>query len=306
MQTHETFSGVLVPVATPFSETLEPDHALFAQHCQWLLEQGADGLAVFGTTSEANSLAIGERIDMLDALLDTGVEAQRLMPGTGTCALDDTVRLTAQAVERDCAGVLMLPPFYYKGVSDEGLYAYYSEVIERVGDGRLRVYLYHIPPIAQVGISLRLIERLIGRFPGTVVGIKDSSGDWRNTEAILRGFPGFATFAGSEAHLLATLRGGGAGCITATGNVNPAGIRELCAHWQDPGAERIQQRVTAVRAAVEAYPLIGATKALLADYYGDQSWLRVRPPLLPLGEEQVTALRAALSALDFSMARPAG
>jgi 4-hydroxy-tetrahydrodipicolinate synthase len=303
MTTQSKFSGVLVPVATPFTATLTPDHAAFARHCRWLLDRGVDGLAVFGTTSEANSLAIEERVDMLDALIDAGVAPAMLMPGTGTCALTDTVRLTAQAVERGCGGVLMLPPFYYKDVSDEGLFAYYSEVIQRVGDGRLRVYLYHIPPIAREGISAALIERLVEAFPDIVMGIKDSSGDWRNTAAILDRFPGFATFSGSESHLLATLRGGGAGCITATGNINPAGIRELCKHWRGADADRIQQRVTAIRSVVEAFPLIGATKAMIADHYGDESWLRVRPPLMPLPESQLAALRSALSALEFSMGR---
>ena len=177
MSQAKRFSGVLSPVITPFGADLRPDAARLARHCRWLISQNC-GLAVFGTNSEANSLSVEEKIELLDALVEAGVDPARMMPGTGACALPDTVRLTAHAVKRGCAGTMMLPPFYYKGVSDEGLFRSYAEVIERVGDARLRIYLYHIPPIAQVPITLGLIERLIAAYPDTVVGIKDSSGDW--------------------------------------------------------------------------------------------------------------------------------
>src|SRR6266545_3517671 len=179
--------GVLSPVVTPFDRELRPDAARLAQHCRWLLEQGV-GLAVFGTTSEANSMAVAEKIALLDTLAAAGLPPARMMPGTGCCAFSDTVELTRHAVRLGCAGVLMLPPCYYKGVSDEGLFRSYAEVIERVGDRRLRIYLYHIPPVAQVPISLSLIERLLKAYPGTIAGIKDSSGDWNNTRAMLEQF----------------------------------------------------------------------------------------------------------------------
>ena len=168
-------------------------------------------------------MSTGEKLELLDALTEAGIAAERMMPGTGCCALSDSLALTRKAVELGCAGVLMLPPFYYKGVSDEGLFRSYAEIIERVGDARLRIYLYHIPQVAQVPISLALIERLLKAYPGTIAGVKDSSGDWDNTRAMLERFQpqGFDVFAGSETFLLATLRGGGAGCISATANVYP-------------------------------------------------------------------------------------
>src|SRR5271167_3242114 len=217
-------SGVLPPVLTPFGQGLTPDPKRLAAHARWLLGQGCGGLAIFGTTSEANSLSLEEREVLLDALLEEGIPPEVLLVGTGCCALSDTVRLTALAVRRGCAGVLMLPPFYYKGVSDEGLYRVFSEVIERVGDARLRVYLYHIPPISQVGITAHLIERLLRAYPDVVAGMKDSSGDFGNTELMLERFgpAGFRVFLGTERFLLAGMRSGGAGCITATANVNPA------------------------------------------------------------------------------------
>src|SRR5206468_1240421 len=163
MTAPKRLSGVLAPVVTPFKRDLSPDRERYVRHCKWLLANGCRGLAVFGTNSEANSLSVDERMVLLETLIQEGVPATALMPGTGCCALRDSVRLTAHATALGCAGVLMLPPFYYKGVSDEGLYRSFTEVIERVGDARLRLYRYHIPPVSQVPITLARIER--GRAP---------------------------------------------------------------------------------------------------------------------------------------------
>ncbi len=295
------FRGVLVPVLTPFRPRLDTNPAAFVKHCQWLLDEGADGLAIFGTTSEANSLATEEKIELLESLLAAGVSADKLMPGTGTCSLTDTVRLTAHAVKQGCRGLLMLPPFYYKDVSEDGLFASFAEVIERVADSRLRVYLYHIPPVSAVPISMRLIERLLATYPETVVGLKDSSGDWSNTLAVLEGFPQLATFAGSEVFLLDTLRHGGAGCITATGNVNPGGIRSLYQHWRDPQAEALQTRISEIRTVIQSFPMIPALKAIAGRFYTDPDWRIVRPPLTALDDARGKSLTAALDALQFSM-----
>jgi len=298
----ETFSGVIPPVLTPFTEELEADEGRFVEHCRWLLSQGATGLAVFGTTGEANSLSVDERLSLLDAALEAGIGPELMMPGTGCCALTDTVRLTGRAVAAGCGGVLLLPPFYYKGVSDDGVFRSIAEVIERVGDSRLRVYLYHIPPVAQVGFSLEVVGRLIDAYPGIVVGLKDSSGDWSNTEALLKAFPGFATFSGSEVFLLANLRGGGAGTITATGNVNLAAIRALYDSWQTDGADALQEEITEVRKAIQAFPVIPALKAILASHHSDPAWCTVRPPLLDLEAEQITDLLTSLQTHDFALA----
>src|ERR1043166_2145898 len=183
----ERIRGVLAPVLTPFKADLSPDDKRLIAHCKWLLSQNC-GLAVFGTTSEANSLAAEERSTLLDALVADGVDPSRMMPGTGCCSITETVKLTAQAVKHGCAGVLMLPPFYYKEVSEEGLYRYFSEVVQRVGDTRLRIYLYHIPPVAVVGITTGLVERLLKAYPNAIAGMKDSSGDWNNTKMFLDTF----------------------------------------------------------------------------------------------------------------------
>ncbi|HEX9402215.1 MAG TPA: dihydrodipicolinate synthase family protein [Anaeromyxobacter sp.] len=296
-------AGILAPVLTPFGQDLAPDARRLARHCRWLLAHGCAALAPFGTTSEANSLSVDEREALLDALVSDGVPAVRLMPGTGCCALPDSVRLTSHAVRRGCAGVLMLPPFYYKGVSDDGLFRGFAEVIERVGDIRLRVYLYHIPPVAQVAIGPRLVERLLRAYPNVVAGMKDSSGDFANTRTLLEAFAkdGFDVFVGSERFLLENLRGGGVGCITATGNVNAAAIERLFASWRSPDADRLQEEVNAIRSVVEKLPVIPALKVIVADHASDPAWVTVRPPLVALAPEKREPLLAELRARGFSM-----
>jgi 4-hydroxy-tetrahydrodipicolinate synthase len=301
MSDTQRLSGVLSPVVTPFSDDLSPDADRLVKQCQWLLSQNV-GLAVFGTNSEANSMSVDEKIELLDALVGAGVDTNRMMPGTGCCALTDTVKLTAHAAKLGCAGTLMLPPFYYKGVSDEGIFANFAEVIERVGDESLRIYLYHIPPIAQVGFSVNLIERLVTRYPKTIVGIKDSSGDWDNTFAMLeRKWDDFRIFVGSESFLLANMRNGGAGCISATANVNPAAIDKLYQEWQSDNADELQQALDDIRDTVMAYPMIPALKATVAEFSGDEAWRTVRPPLVNLGAEQSATLAAALRDKGFKM-----
>jgi 4-hydroxy-tetrahydrodipicolinate synthase len=296
-------SGVLAPVITPFTADLEPDPGRFVRHCRWLLDHGCRGLAVFGTNSEANSLSVDERIMLLDALVAGGVPPETLLPGTGCCALPESVRLTAHAVKLGCAGVLMLPPFYYKGVSDEGLYRAFAQVIERVGDARLRVYLYHIPPVAQVPITLPLIERLLGAYPETVAGVKDSGGDWANTQAMITAFAGrgFDVFAGSETFLLQNLRAGGVGCITATGNVNPGAIDHLYRSWRSADADRLQAELTATRAVLQQVSMIPALKATVAHFGSDPAWRTVRPPLVELTPAETHRVIDGLTARGFTM-----
>jgi 4-hydroxy-tetrahydrodipicolinate synthase len=202
-----------------------------------------------------------------------------------------------------CAGVLMLPPFYYKGVSDEGLYRNFAEIIERVGDERLQLYLYHIPPVSQVAISLPLIERLLSKYPGIVAGVKDSSGDWANTKAMLDNFAkgGFDVFAGSETFLLDNMRGGGKGCITATGNINPGPIANVYKNWRTTDADKLQAGITATRKIVQKQPMIPALKSAVAHFGNDPQWKTVRPPLVELNANQEKELITELKAAGFSM-----
>ncbi|MDA0277102.1 MAG: dihydrodipicolinate synthase family protein [Proteobacteria bacterium] len=295
--------GVLSPVITPFRKDLSPDVDRFVKHCRWLMKSGCAGLAVFGTNSEANSMSVEEKLELLEALVKGGVPAASLMPGTGHCALTDSVKMTREAVRLGCGGVLMLPPFYYKGVSDEGLFRSFCEIIERVGDERLRLYLYHIPPVANVGITLKLVEMLLARYPGIVAGAKDSSGDWANTKAMLDQFKdaGFDVFPGSEVFLLDGLRAGGKGCITATGNVNPGPISEVFRNWRGPDADKLQAGINVTRKIMQKVPMIPALKAVTAHFSNDPGWKTVRPPLTELDPAQEAQVITELKASGFSM-----
>jgi 4-hydroxy-tetrahydrodipicolinate synthase len=302
--------GVLAPVVTPFKNDLSPDRQRFIAHCKWLLSQDC-GLAVFGTNSEANSLSMEERLNLLDELVAAGVDPSRMMPGTGCCSIMETVRLSKQAVGNGCAGVLMLPPFYYKDITEEGLYRYFSDVVQRVGDGRLKIYLYHIPPVAVVGITPKLVERLLAAYPDAIAGMKDSSGDWNNTKTFLDAFSvragrasGFDVFIGSETFLLANMRNGGVGTISATANVNPAAIHELYTEWKNPDADDQQAKLDVVRQVFsdKKFPsMIAALKQAIAIYADDLDWARVRPPLVELTSDQAKTLAADLKAIEFTM-----
>lgn len=291
---------VFAPVVTPFDAELAVDTPRFTDFCRWLVGQGA-GLALFGTNSEANSMSLAERRATLDSVLNAGIDAAHLLPGTGACALPDAIELTRHAVTARCAGVLVLPPFYYKGVSDDGLFAYYARIIESVGSDDLRVLLYHIPQMTGVPISHALIERLLAAYPRTVAGIKDSSGDWENTAALLARFPGFKVFPASEAWLGRALPLGAAGCISATANLQPGAIARLLAAVTPEERAEWVDRVSTIRLAMQAQPMIPALKAVVAHYADCEGWARVRPPLTPFGAREKAALIAQLDALGFSM-----
>jgi 4-hydroxy-tetrahydrodipicolinate synthase len=297
----QPFSGVLVPVLTPFTAAGEPDTGRFVAFCRWLLGEGADGLAIFGTTSEANSMSAVERMGLLDRLIAAGIPAARLMPGTGACSITEAATLIRHAVEHGCGGVLMLPPFYYKGMTDNGVYDFISAVVERVGSAALRMYLYHIPPQTMIPFTIDLVGRLINAYPNTVVGLKDSSGDWANTKALLDAYPGFGIFPGSEVFLLDGLRHGGVGCITASGNVNVPGIRKVYENWRTPQADALQAEITLVRKTIQAYPMVPALKRIVAHFHDDPDWAMVRPPMEKLTEAQSTALLADLAKIGYSL-----
>jgi 4-hydroxy-tetrahydrodipicolinate synthase len=294
--------GVFSPVLTPFNTDYTPDADRFVRHCRWLLDQEV-GLSIFGTNSEANSMSVAEKRRLLDALLQAGIPPGRLMPGTGCCALPDSIELTKQAVQAGAAGVLMLPPFYYKGVSEEGLYRAFASVIDGVADERLRVYLYHIPPVSNVPIPRGVVQRLLKSYGKVIAGMKDSSGDWNHTKAIIEEFAaqGFDVFAGSETFLLADLRAGGPGCITATANVNPTKIVQLYKTWRNADADAQQKALDTTRAAFAQFPMIPAMKAAIAWKTGRKDWAVVRPPLVDLDKQQQQALQAALDAAGFTM-----
>ena len=297
-----TLPAVLSPVLTPFKEDGSPDAQKLLKQCQWLEANGV-GQAIFGTNSEANSMSAPQKMGTLTTLIEGGLNPAHMMPGTGATSIDATVNMTRHAVQHKCAGVLMLPPFYYKDVTDDGLFAYFSEVIQKVGDARLQVYIYNIPPVTKINLSLSLLERLAKEYPKTVVGMKDSSGDWSYTESVIKLLApsGFRVYAGSEVFLMRTLRAGGVGCISATANVNPRAIAELAAHWQESDADQRQSDLDQVRSIFAQYQMIAGMKTAVAHYSKDSEWLRIRPPLMQLSADQQAKLLSELEKINFSM-----
>ena len=294
--------GVWVAALTPMNADLSPDTQKFVQHCQWLLDQGANGLAVLGTTGEANSFSVAEKRKLLDAVAEGGIGGDKLLPGTGSCAIPDTVEMTKHALGHGAAGVVMLPPFYYKNVSDDGLFAAYSEVIQRVGDDKLKIYFYHFPQMSATPISHDLIERLLKAYPNTIAGIKDSSGNLDNMLEMCRRFPGFGVFAGSEQFLLPVLRAGGVGCISATANATIGMCVEVLKNKDSANVDALQEELTAQRLAIQSQVLIPALKAIAARHTGDKGWLQTRPPVVQLSAAEEAALFAALDGTQFALA----
>jgi 4-hydroxy-tetrahydrodipicolinate synthase len=287
-------NGVFCAALTPLDADLAPDHAVFAKHCRHLLDEGCDGIALLGTTGEANSFSGAERKALLEAAVGAGIAPSQLMPGTGVPALTETVDLTRHALSLGVTTVVMLPPFYYKDITDDGLYASYSEVVQRLGDPRLEIVLYHIPQMSHQPIPHAVIARLRAAYPATIVGIKDSSGDFANMTAMIEKFEGFAVLAGADPLLLPLLKKGGAGCITATSNLVARDLAYVFAHFNDGDAalDAAQQRVVKARERASLFPQIAALKALLAQRTGHIGWHRLRPPLVPLSQENVDQLLA--------------
>lgn len=300
------FGGVNAAVLTAMRPDLSIDIDKIAAHSRWLLANGCNGLGLLGTTGEANSLGISERIAVMEGVVERGIAPGVLLPGTGTTAITDTVLLTKRAAELGCRGALLLPPFFYKNPSDDGLFAYFSEVIQRVG-GDIRIYLYHFPAQSAVPFGIDLIGRLLKAYPGKVKGIKDSSGDFANTKSYADHFAkdGFEVYCGDDGALHALLNAGGAGCITAAANVGSAVSARVYANWDSKLGEEQQVLLAAIRKAVTSAALIPGLKALVARNTGDETWQNIRPPHLKLGADAARALYATFDACGLQLAKAA-
>ncbi len=294
--------GVFSASATPVLEDGTPDHTAFAIHARALLEEGCDGIALLGTTGEANSFSLAQRQALLDKVIASGIDPQRLLPGTSQTNVADTVTLMSHAVEAGVKATVVLPPFYYKGVSDEGLFRFYAEAIEGVGRDDLRVVLYHIPPIAQVGLSVELVGRLLEAFPGIVVGIKDSSGKLESMQQFASAFADFSVLAGADPFMLPLLRSGGAGCITSSSNLIGKHLRVVFDHFFDAAqSEKVdaaQARINAWRDLSNAYVQLPTIKAMLAKRRNHPGWTRVRPPLVELSQAEISNVWNKMAELE--------
>lgn len=297
--------GVIAPILTPFEDDLTIALDLYVANARRCLGEGCIGLAPFGTTGEALSVGIEERMEALEELVAAGIQPARLIPGTGLTNLPDTIRLTRHAVSLGCAGAMVLPPFYFKDVPEDGLYDHFAHLIDGVDDPRLRIYLYHIPQVSGVGLPVSLVRRLHSDFPEVVVGIKDSSGVWENTQALL-GIDGLIVYPGSELPIIEAMQLGAPGCISATANLNAGGIAEVIRLWhggEHEAARQLHAEVRKLRLLVQGYAPIPAQKRLLALATGDARWANTRPPLLPMDEAKGRELRSRLEGeLSFRVA----
>jgi 4-hydroxy-tetrahydrodipicolinate synthase len=296
---HGVWSASLTPLRSDFSIDLP----LLIEHCRWQLARGCDGIALFGTTGEGTSFAVGERKAALEAVIAAGIPAASLMVGSGCAAFTDTVELSKHAVKQGCPAVLTLPPFFFKGLGEEGLFRCFAELVERVGDARLRVYLYNIPQLSGVKCPVKVIERLLKAYPTAIAGLKDSSGDWNSTKEYLDAFPGWGLFTGWDPHLREVVRLGGAGTISGMPNVNMAGLRALYDNCTKPEGADLEATATTLITLVDAAPPTAGLRAVLAHYTGKESWLIRRPPL-EQNREQENAVVAAVRATGFKLPPP--
>jgi 4-hydroxy-tetrahydrodipicolinate synthase len=306
MMTDAIYGGVNAAVLTPMRPDLSVDLDAMAGQCRWLLANGCNGLGILGTTGEANSIGIAERLEIMEGMVERGIPAAKLMPGVGTPAIPDTVLLTKRAAELGCPGVLALPPFFYKNPSEDGLVAYFDAVIQRLG-GETKIYLYHFPAQSAVPFTLSLVEKLLRKFPGVIKGIKDSSGDFANTKAYADHFAkyGFEVYCGDDGALRDLLLAGGAGCITAAANVGCGTSAIVYANAGNATGEQAQVTLAQIRKAVVSAPLIPGLKALTARRTGSSVWDTMRPPHMPLNGEAKAKLFAAFDACGVTLTKAA-
>ena len=284
--------GLIAPILTPFDNELKVDQIMYNDLAQNLMENGCSGLAPFGTTGEALSVGNKERMEAIEGLVKSGINPKTLIPGTGLCNLPDTIEITKHAIDLGCLGAMTLPPFYFKGMSDDGLYEYFEKLIDGVNDQRLKIYLYHIPQVSGVGLSIDLVQKLKSSYPDFIIGIKDSSGVWENTEALLK-INGLVVYPGAELPVIEAIKLGAPGCISATANLNSIDtykVIDLChaGEWEE--AEELQKKVKSVRLLFQDYAPIPAQKSLLALQTKNTMWNNLRPPFIPISEHKTNEL----------------
>ena len=292
--------GLWCATLTPIAVDGGVDHVRFAAHVRSLFAQGVDGVAPFGTTGEGQSFSVDERRAGIDGLLDAGIPGARIVAATGCASLPETIVLSRHAVEAGCALCLVLPPFFWKDPTDDGLFAWYAQVIEGVADARLKIFLYHLPQVSAVPLSVDLVARLATAFPDVVVGVKDSEGKWEHTAALLERVPQLAIMVGHEPHLPRLLRAGGAGTICGVANTYPALVRALLAPDVKPDDET---RIATFIEIAFRQPFLATFKSIIADRLRDPGWNALRAPLLPLDEPARQRLRDALAKAGLPITR---
>jgi 4-hydroxy-tetrahydrodipicolinate synthase len=298
--------------AGPWAASLTPiknreiDAAKLVKHVEWLLDSGCNGVVLFGSTGEAASFTVDERMHALDYVRQNGVPGEKIMVGTGCCATIDSARLSSHAIEHGCAGIIVIPPYFYRPVEQQGLYNSYSRLIESVASDRMNLYLYHFPDLSGVPITNELVQDLTDNFPKQVAGVKDSSGDLENTLQLVKDFPDLDIFTGDDDLLWPLVKAGGAGSITATANIIP---HLLASIWQaamngaenPPAAHQVASDVWSL--ILNNFPIVESLKECLAQEFGDAEWRVVREPLNEMSEARRAELQERLANTGFSLHR---
>ena len=295
--------GVWVPVLTPQNSDLLIDKNRFFHHLDWLFQHEINGVVLFGTNGEANSFSVQERMLLLEWVKKEGISNEKVIVGTGCSALTDTIALIEHAIGLGYFNHLVLPPFYYKNPSINGLENNFSEIINRIDNKHFKIYLYNFPQLSGIQLGVELVEMLSEKFPNSIVGYKDSSGDWDNTSQIMKKCPHISMFPGSETFLSKALEKGAAGVITGTGNVNPGMVKQTYEAFYNDKKKSIilQKKIDDFRTAVQKYPLISALKGLIEYYRKDEGWQYLRPPLTALSEDDLKNLIESIDPLEFSL-----
>ena len=284
--------GVYTASLTPLTASYEPNLPALVRHVEQLYELGSDGAAILGSTGEANSLTIEQRLGII-AYCGSKLEPERLMMGTGSCSLQDAVRLTQASIDAGVYTVLVIPPFYYKPQSDASVLRYYAELISSVDDPRLRIVFYNFPKLSGYNFSLEILQELKQSFGDIAAGIKDSSGNWENMLSITKNVPDFMVYSGTETLLLDILREGGAGCITASANLLAPECQQVFQAWnnnQQDAADQAQKKLSVLRKTLESYPFVSELKGLMAEYSASENWQQMLPPFTPLLESEIREL----------------
>ena len=289
--------GVYAAVSTPVDEDFNIDTELLLDHCTWLLDNGCAGLAPLGTTGEANSLASPQRRELIETMAEGGLPMDKTIIGTGSTSFNDAIELSEIALDAGAKGLLMLPPFYYKSPTDEGLFRFFAKVAEAIGGKSPRIYLYHFPQMSAVPFTLNLVQRLRESFPGVFVGMKDSSGEFKNTKMFVEAFPGFEAFSGSEEFAAANLEIGGWGCISATTNVTAPVVAARLSETDPDAQAELDCKVNALRGAIASVNNVSGTKGALSAFRACPGWARALPPNLDLEEKEALRLASELDAI---------
>ncbi len=288
----DVICGLWVAVATPLAASGAVDHGALVAHCHWLLANECDGLALFGTTGEGPSFAAGEKLAAAEALLKAGIAPERLQLGTGCPALPDTIALCRASLALGVRHLLVLPPYYYRDVSEEGLEDALAAIVEGTGLAEARFTFYHIPQVSGVPVPAKALGRLRARFGAVVAGVKDSSGSLDSFRTFRAEAPACGTVVGLEVHIARALALGGTGSINGMANVTPKLVRAM---FERPGAEVPMQKACDL---MEGYNFPAVVKATLAARTGQAGWRAVRPALRPVAESIGARNAKAIAALE--------